>query len=141
MAAIGVGCVDDDPVEPTPSAQEVLADSLSMAPGDVVLLGSLRLAFLEMSEDSRCPIDAVCVWQGNAAVRIAVGLGRGVSLPRTLNTSEPDESVDFGGYRVRLLQVQPAPRAGVPIPPEDYRALFRVSRVLDARPTWEAPGN
>jgi hypothetical protein len=123
-------CADADPVWPPPAAQQVLADSIRMAPGDVVVVRQLRLTFLEVSEDSRCPIDAACVWQGNAAVQIAVGLGRGVALPRTLNTSEA-LYLDFGGYRVTLLELLPAPRAGVSIPPEDYRAVFRVEALED----------
>jgi hypothetical protein len=128
---LGAACADQVPGGPAPAAQEVLADSLVMAPGDAVVVGHLWLAFLEVAEDSRCPIDVVCVWQGNAAVQIAVGLGRGPGVPRTLNTSEPDVPVEFGGYRVTLLQVRPAPQAGVPILSEDYRAVFQIEALED----------
>jgi hypothetical protein len=128
---LAAACSDQVPVWPAPAAQQVLADSLRMAPGDAVFVGGLRLDFLGVSEDSRCPMDVVCIWQGNATVQIAVGLGRGLSFPRTLNTSEPDARVDYAGYRVTLLQLLPVPRANVPIAPEDYRAMFRVESLED----------
>ncbi|MDH4350586.1 MAG: hypothetical protein OEW56_05520 [Gemmatimonadota bacterium] len=128
---VGIGC-GTDPAAPAPSTQAILADSVLMAPGAEVAVGILRLSFLEVSSDSRCPVDVVCIWQGNAAVEIAVGLGEGPSHPKTLNTSEGMPAVDFNGFRVTLLDLQPAPRAGVAIPPEDYRARFRVEALADS---------
>jgi hypothetical protein len=132
LFALGwIGC-GDTPEAPLPSAQEILADSLQLAPGEEVAVGLLRLGFREVSSDSRCPVDAVCIWQGNAAVEIWVGLGEGPSHPRTLNSSEAAPSVDFGGFRVTLLAVLPEPRAGIAIPPADYRAAFRVEALADS---------
>ena len=120
------------PTAPAPVAQEVLADSLQMAPGQEVVIGILRLSFLEVSGDSRCPVDVVCIWQGNAAVEIAVGVGEGPSHPRTLNTSQGTPAVDFSGFRVTLLELLPEPHAGTPIPPAGYRARFRVEVLADS---------
>jgi hypothetical protein len=126
VSLVGAACTDQVPVGHPPTVQEVLADSVQLAPGGVVVVGSLRLTFLEVSGDSRCPIDAVCIWEGNAAVEVAVGLGRGVSVRQTLHTSGPQTSVYHGGYRVTLLQLLPAPRASTPTPPDAYRASFRI---------------
>jgi hypothetical protein len=126
---VAVACEDQAPEGPVPTAQEVLADSVELAPGYVIVVGSLRLTFLEVSQDSRCPIDVVCIWQGNAAVEIALAIGDGVGVPRTLETYRPDVGVDFEGYRVTLLRLLPAPQASEVIAPGDYRAMFRVERL------------
>jgi len=126
----GAGC-GTSPTAPPPSTQEILADSILMAPGEEVAIGILHLSFLEVSGDSRCPVDVVCIWQGNAAVEIAVSLGDGPSYPKTLNTSAGIPAVYFNGFRVTLLELLPEPRAGVPIPAKDYRARFRVEALMD----------
>jgi len=128
LVSVGVGC-DRQPTEPVPSAQEGLADSLVLAPGDEVDVGLLRLAFQAVSSDSRCPVDAVCIWQGNAAIEITVSLGDGPGHPETLDTSDGTPSVDFDGFRITLLAVLPLPHAGVAIPQGDYRAAFRVEEI------------
>src|SRR6267142_1883225 len=46
----------------------------------------LRIKFVTVENDSRCPKDVTCVWAGNAAVRIQLSVGRR-SKTLTLNTS------------------------------------------------------
>src|SRR4029453_14195399 len=53
----------------------------------------LRIRFAAVENDSRCPADVMCVWAGNAAVRLQLGSGRG-SNTVTLNTSS---SPSFSG--------------------------------------------
>lgn len=109
-----------------PNTQELSVDSLVLAPGQEALVQTLRLSFLRVAQDSRCPVDAVCVWQGDAAVTIALGLGTGPVYPFTLHTTEGTSTAEFGGYRVTLLGLLPDPLAGVGIPQEAYEAGFRV---------------
>lgn len=124
LAALAACAGADDTT--APSTQELSADSLVLAPGQEVFVQTLRLSFVRVPEDSRCPIDAVCIWQGDAAVTIALGLGTGPNYPFTLHTAEGPATAAFGGYRVTLLGLLPDPRAGSDIPPETYRAGFLV---------------
>ena len=117
---------------PSAVVQEVVADSILLAPGQEIAVGVLRLSFLRVSSDSRCPSDAVCVWQGNAAVEITLGVGEGPSHPYTLNTATEPRAVDVNGFRVTLLDVRPDPRTDTPIAPAGYRALFRVEALADS---------
>src|ERR1700704_4290387 len=53
----------------------------------VTLKGTrLRIRFVTVENDSRCPSDVTCVWAGNAAVRLQLSNGRS-SRTVTLNTS------------------------------------------------------
>lgn len=112
-----------------PSVHQLPVDSIVLAPGQVARVEVLRLSFLEVTDDSRCPIDAVCIWQGNAAVHIALGFGMGPSSPFVLNTAEVTPSAVLGGFQVTLLALEPVPRAAVRITPQAYRASFRVARL------------
>ena len=88
----------------------------------------LRVGFLGVPSDSRCPAMVECVWTGDAAVAIGVSLGMGPSYPDTLHTNLDPKSVPFGGYTITLLQLTPYPQAPGPIPPGDYAARLRIER-------------
>jgi hypothetical protein len=119
-------CAGDkrDPGEPV--VLQAPVDSMVLAPGQAVEVGRLRLSFQAVQEDSRCPMDVVCVWQGNAAVAIVLGLDTGPASAFTLNTADGRPAVEHGGYRVTLLGLTPAPRSTDQISPDAYRASIRV---------------
>jgi len=119
--------------EPNPPAvQDVVRDSLVLAPGEEVRVAQLRVGFQAVKSDSRCPIDVTCIWEGNAEVAIALGIGEGPSYPFVLNTSAGTQSADFSGYRVTLLELEPAPRSSMEIAPDAYRATFRIETLRDS---------
>jgi len=103
---------------------------LVLAPGvEVSPFGDpFRVTFLAVANDSRCPIDAMCVWQGNAAVEIGVRLGMGPTIPDTLHTAATPKDAIWWGYRITLVALDPVPRAATPVPPGDYRATVKVGR-------------
>jgi hypothetical protein len=113
-----------------PDTSQSQIDTLVLAPGQEVGVDRLfRVGFMEVSSDSRCPTDVLCIWAGNAAVEIALAIGEGPSYPFTLNTfTYPPATVDFSGYRVTLLDLTPHPVSTTPIQPGDYRAHLQVGR-------------
>jgi len=104
-----------DPGPQEASRLEVRAGDDVTVPGTV-----LRVHFVGVQEDSRCPVDVVCVWQGNAAVAVGLAAGSGPSQPYVLNTGVEPTSVDLGGTRLTLVGLAPEPRQGTSIPLEDY---------------------
>lgn len=102
---------------------------IQLAPGqEIVVDGVLGLRFVGVEEDSRCPIDAVCVWQGNAAVRIALSRPGIPEVSALLNTSVEPTGAEFGGYRIRLEELSPLPRSTSSIPPASYSATIRIEQ-------------
>lgn len=94
---------------------------------DIRLEGSvLRLNFGEVLEDSRCPVDVTCVWQGNGKVVIGIAAGMGPTHALFLNTSVEPRSVVWSGIRVTLLELTPAPHSETEIPLEEYRVRLRL---------------
>jgi hypothetical protein len=89
-----------------------------------VRIGDLRVEPLELVEDSRCPIDATCVWAGRVRLRVAIG-GAGEQV------MELDHPVAVpGGRRLILTGAYPpnwsTPPAGVD-PNAPKRFAFRLS--------------
>jgi hypothetical protein len=132
LAALGVlACSDAGrSSRETLSADIVTPADAELAPGEEIRVDSLlRLGFTGVAADSRCPASVVCPWVGDGAAEIAYGIGMGPSHPDTLHTSlDPKERV-FGGYLIRLVDLQPYPAVPGPIPPLEYRVRLRIERV------------
>jgi len=97
----------------------------------VTVKGSkLKIKFVGVDNDSRCPSDVTCVWGGNAAVRFQLGTGSR-SKTVTLNTSKASSfisEVTFQGYRVQLTELSPYPRSDRKIEKRDYVTTLLVSK-------------
>lgn len=88
----------------------------------------LRLRFEQVREDSRCPADVVCVWGGNARMRLTIDADGEVGSLE-LNTGLDPREVETNGFVVSAEGLQPEPRTSVAIEPTDYVVSLRVSRV------------
>ena len=88
----------------------------------------IEIGFEEITRDSRCPINAICIQAGEARGYFGIGrVGRQVPfIPFELSTLHP-RTVEIEGYRVTLESVAPSP-TGQPIPPGDYLAELLIER-------------
>ena len=87
----------------------------------------LAIRFDTVSEDSRCPTDAQCVWEGNATLRLTVD-SAGTALPVQLRTAGTPQPATAFGHRIEFRALRPAPTTAGPIQPRAYIATLRVSR-------------
>lgn len=122
------------------ASRDVLAANISLGVADTTFAlrvgqevrvgGSvLRIAFLEVVNDSRCPSNVMCIWAGDAVVRVGAAFGMGPTVPYELHTSLTPSSVDLGSYRLTLMRLDPYPVAPGPIEADRYVATFRLQRV------------
>jgi hypothetical protein len=116
-SACGLSTSVEDP--PGPGEVDVPIGEEVALPGSIV-----RLAFTAVTGDSRCPLGVVCVWEGDAAVSIALTAGTGPTQPFELHSALDPRFVDFAGVRVTLVGLSPYPREGESIDPDDYVARF-----------------
>lgn len=90
----------------------------------------LQVKFVAVSQDSRCPANVNCIWAGQADVVLNVKHNNctsalTLSLPK--NTQASDEG-KVGGFRLRLVKLDPYPRTEQKISPNDYRASLIVTK-------------
>lgn len=120
-----------------PNAEFTLAqaaDSIPLVPGRDVRVGEIWLTFTGVSSDSRCPVNAKCVWEGDAVVELAVHPGcykegcRAASQLLSLHTTLEPRSGTGWGHTVTLRALVPRPVAGMPIDSSAYVAWVRVER-------------
>lgn len=97
----------------------------------VIIAGEdLRMKFIEVSEDSRCPKDVTCIWEGRvtAVVEISTdGSSQQLELSQPGLTDAPARET-YMGYEL-TYKVEPYPeQAAVQIMADEYRLLLIVSR-------------
>ena len=93
----------------------------------------LRVTFERVVSDSRCPADALCVWAGDAVVRIVLARSTSPSARAELHTAPGFErSASYPGFEVRLVKVLPYPYSSSAIPAQDYRATLVVTPQANA---------
>ncbi len=103
--------------------------SLSVGERAHIADADLYVSFVEVSEDSRCPSNALilCVWEGDGAVVFRAERSNSFQLTDTLHTSLDPKTVDVGSYVLDLQQLAPHPETTTPILQDDYEATFILS--------------
>jgi hypothetical protein len=110
-------------------ADAAIAAALASGPVEVTLRAGeykrvvgaqLGVQFERVLSDSRCPVDAVCVWMGDAAVALDLVAAGGRTGKLELHTSLDPKSAVWNGVKVTLLELQPAQQASQPTRPAAY---------------------
>ena len=99
-----------------------------MRVGDEVTIGDggVSVRFNAVTEDSRCPIEAFCVWAGRLRISLTVTAG---AQSRDIEIDTMGQTADAWGYTFTLVVAKPSRRADVPIEPGDYGVVIRADRV------------
>ena len=93
----------------------------TMKIGDSIVMGELRLTFRSVEGDSRCPIDAACVWAGDAEIALKIEQANRAAVAALHTMLEPKKT-EWNGYTISLVSLTPVRRAADAVNPEDYRA-------------------
>lgn len=88
----------------------------------------VKVRFLSVVEDSRCPADVQCIWAGNAKIRVKVSVQGGETRILELNTNTKAAGNNVDAYAINLVSLTPYPRSdrkarGV------YRATISVNKL------------
>jgi hypothetical protein len=99
----------------------------------------LSVRFVELIEDSRCPVDTNCVWAGNAKIRLVVKKN-GRSHEVSLDTNGPNQAATVEEYSIKLVGLTPEPRSNIRIDRNGYVATIVVAKQpAHVPPTFAKP--
>ena len=118
-------CNEKQPVGPSAP----LNQQFTLPRGETISIDrtSVRLQFVEVSGDSRCPADAFCVWAGDATVHVRA-LDAGADADYTLHTGDASRTAaTHRQLRIELVQLAPYPFSSRTIAQDDYRATLKVT--------------
>jgi hypothetical protein len=124
LATTPTACGSASPTQPPPVD---LGTEATLAPGGAVVVKEkdIQIGFVEVTEDSRCPRDATCVWAGE--VKVQLTLRRDGGEPTQREVREGD-AAEFHGYKVTLVRVMPYPVSSKTTPAADYRATIKITQ-------------
>lgn len=100
--------------------------------GDVILgvgqkgiVDGLTLTFNALVQDSRCPVDVVCIQAGavNSNVTLATA-----NKTETRNLPSDEVPYTFDGYRISIVKIAPDRENKKEVPSNAYVLTFHVSR-------------
>ena len=116
---------DENPIGPTVPVDRQFV----LAPGEAASIEGtgVQMRFEEVTSDSRCPINAICVSAGDAVVVIRVFDEIGSSRYE-LHTDIVRKSTMHRNVSIEVVDLQPYPFSGRPTDPSTYRATFKVTR-------------
>src|SRR5262245_2639685 len=125
VLAAAIAACSQTPSAPTGpvNAQVVLA------PGETtdVAGAAIRLRFVGVTGDSRCPTGVLCIQGGDAIVRIDVLPSAGGQASYELHTGNV-QPVHHDTLTIALVDLAPYPFVSHPIAPGDYRATLKITR-------------
>ncbi len=126
MISLGAGACDD---ASGPSRSVALGRSFELRVGELTAVDQelLTVGFVGVANDSRCPIDVVCIVAGDATLRLRVRrLPHAEEVVELKTPESPRGRVD--DYEIEVLRLLPAPRAAAPTDPGSYVATLIVRR-------------
>lgn len=92
---------------------------------------NIDVKFLNVTDDSRCPSDVTCIWQGKSTITVNVvkssqNIGN-FSLTSGLGDNNATVQI-LDGYFLHLTKIEPYPKSGTTISLSDYVATFELSK-------------
>jgi hypothetical protein len=125
IMAILSGCTG-----PAADINAALGEQFSLAIGQSATIteAGLKIEFVEVVGDSRCPQGVQCIWAGEANSLIEITY-EGSTYQKVLTQSGASEPLptDFNNYEI-TFNLQPYPEAGKEIKDRDYRLELQVDR-------------
>jgi len=123
---LDTACGKNSPVGST----VLMNERFTLAAGQAAVVegADLRLQFVDVAGDSRCPADVVCILGGDATVRVRASDGGNPAVGYELHTGDLSRaSVVHRDVRITLVELQPYPFSSRTIAPDEYRATFTVT--------------
>lgn len=96
-----------------------------------LLKSKLKIEFLSVVEDSRCPSDVNCIHAGNAQIRLRISKSGRQPKIVDLNSNLPSQTATFEGYEIKLKSLTPEPRSNIRINRSGYKAALTISKKMN----------
>lgn len=89
-------------------AKEPAKISIKLGGSTLADNGRIAIKFVEIVEDSRCPVNVACVWAGNAKAKVLISKGKRRATIELNSGLDPKHAEAFG-YRITFAELTPRP--------------------------------
>jgi hypothetical protein len=124
IIAATVGCASMEPVVAEPGVEF----SLPVGKTAAINGDGTKITFRLVREDSRCPTDVTCVWEGDAKIEVTIHRPGSPDETAILGLHSPNTEVRSGSLLIRLVSLAPVPRQADGNAPRPYVARLIVNR-------------
>jgi hypothetical protein len=130
LGAVLVACSTSMEPDRKPTVDAVLDVPFTLAVGQSGVFAdeNLSVIFVRVVDDTRCPIDAMCVWAGDATMAVYARKVGKAAKTLNLTLSGNAQPVEYEGFGFRAQHLLPGQVSGEPIPPQDYTVELLVNR-------------
>ncbi|WP_339786149.1 hypothetical protein [uncultured Imperialibacter sp.] len=114
IVCVGMSCGKEE-INSVLEGTETASDTLAIKLGETITsTGGEQLTFKKLVEDSRCPANAMCIWQGMVTVEMQARVGsKTETFTLTTNPQDPKTSAVVLGYEITLVNVFPYPGTSI----------------------------
>lgn len=96
----------------------------------ITTFGQATLCLDTVLNDSRCPVETVCVWEGNAEVKIDLSIIGNGNHSIELNTNHSfSTDTSLNHLNISLIELTPYPKISEAINPKDYKVKLSVTNL------------
>lgn len=91
----------------------------------------VKVKFLNVTADSRCPSGVTCIWQGEAKILVNIIKNNQDHGNFSLTSRDGQQNLAsqvFDGYSIEVVKVEPYPSSGKRISLSDYLVTFAISK-------------
>jgi hypothetical protein len=105
--------------------------SFTLVPGQTAAIKGTdtRITFRQVREDSRCPVDVTCVWEGDAKIELIISRNGTADETKIVSITPPNNEIRTGNLRIRFVSLAPVPRQADAGTPRKYRGEFVVDQM------------
>ncbi|NHJ01777.1 MAG: hypothetical protein EAX86_06510 [Candidatus Heimdallarchaeota archaeon] len=101
--------------------------SLHIGESAIIKDQGIKIKFIDVLEDSRCPSDVQCIWEGTVSLMINIKYNEQDLGNFVLNSTNLHKA-SFMEYYVQFKELNPYPVSTQIIPKTAYQATFRVAQ-------------
>jgi hypothetical protein len=87
----------------------------------------IMIKFANLMQDSRCPVNTTCVWEGTAIIGISINDNEKEITPLEIHKPIQEEILDIL-WTIELIELTPVPIMDQTINPNDYIAKIQVHK-------------
>ena len=127
LLALSIGCTSVGEKAKTPFSQEF---SLRIGQSEQIGDAELEIKFEKVTEDSRCPKGATCIWAGQVSCEVLIKdkkYSSYLTLTEPGLTNFPNQTI-YKSYRL-VYHVQPYPELSKKISAEEYRLVLIIEKL------------
>ena len=108
-----------------PKNKAHLNEPFTLKVNEATVLENIRFTLLSISEDSRCPLNVQCIFEGRIKAKIKITKNNSNFFQEIISNNQNNI---FEDYNIKIEKTEPAPTSGLKINQSDYEVTFKVTK-------------